>query len=269
MPTPTPTPAPLPVAGLYEAIAPARIADTRAHATAPDAGQTLGPGGTLTVAVAGRGGVPLTGAEAVSLEVTVTGPTAPGYLAVYPAGGVPPTVSTLNFVAGETVANQVVVGLGAGGAITVANRAGRTNVLVDVTGWFTAGTAPAPVGGQLHPLMPIRVVDTRPGSQQLDAGQPLGPGATLGVLLAGADGLPPTGVQAVVLHVTATEATGAGYLTAYPDGSPRPSTSDLNWTPGQTVGNLVIVPVGPDGRIDLFNAAGTVDVVVDLVGWFG
>jgi len=268
-PTPAATPTPIPAAGLYVPVTPARIADTRARATGPYAGRTLGPLGTITVQVAGRAGVPASGAAAVALNVTVTGPTRSGYLAVTPAGEARPTVSTLNFARGETVANRVVVGLGAGGAVTIANAAGRADVLVDVDGWFTAGTAPAPPGGQLHPMVPVRVLDTRPGSGQLDAGRPLGPAGLLPVALAGADGLPATSVKGVILHVTATGGTAASYLTAFPDGSPRPPTSDCNWTAGATAGTLVIVPVGPDGAVDLFNAAGTANLVVDLVGWYG
>ncbi len=270
-PTPRPTPVPMTAAGLYVPVPPVRIADTRPRASGPYAGQTLGPGGTLTVRVAGAGGVPLVGAEAVALNRTVTGPTGSGYVSVFPAGGAAPGVSSLNYASGETVANRVVVGLGPGGAITVANAQGRVNVLIDVDGWFTApGASPGgAAGGQLHPLAPVRILDTRPGSGTLDAGEPLGAGAVLPVALAGRDGLPASGVLAVILHVTVAGGSTAGYLTCFADGAARPTTSDLNWAAGQTVGNLVVVPVGPDGAVDLGNATGTVNAIVDLVGWFG
>ncbi len=74
--------------------------------------------------------------------------------------------------------------------------------------------------------------------------------------------------RAVVLNVTVTNPSTFSYLTVFPDGS-APLSSDLNFVPGQTVPNMVVVKVASDGSIKLFNAAGSVDGVVDLVGWYG
>ena len=57
-------------------------------------------------------------------------------------------------------------------------------------------------------------------------------------------------------------------LTAWPDQSPRPLASDLNWTVGQTVPSLAVVELSSAGKIDLYNAAGTTDVVIDVAGWY-
>ena len=78
--------------------------------------------------------------------------------------------------------------------------------------------------------------------------------------------VPPT---AVVLNVTVTNPTAPSYLTVWPDGAAQPLASDLNYVAGLTVPNLVVVKLGANGSIDLFNAAGTTDVVVDVVGWYG
>jgi hypothetical protein len=78
--------------------------------------------------------------------------------------------------------------------------------------------------------------------------------------------VPPT---AVVLNVTVTNPTAASYLIVWPDGTTRPLASDLNWPAGATVPNLVVVKLGADGAIDLFNGYGTTDVVVDVMGWYG
>ena len=79
--------------------------------------------------------------------------------------------------------------------------------------------------------------------------------------------IPPS---AVVLNVTVTNPTAAGFLTAYPsDGASPPLASDLNWRPGLTVANLVVVKLGPDGAIKLYNQQGNTDVVVDVLGWYG
>jgi hypothetical protein len=72
-----------------------------------------------------------------------------------------------------------------------------------------------------------------------------------------------------VLNVTVTNPTVGSYLTLWPSGSTVPLASDLNFTRGQTVANLVVTRVGADGKVDLFNPAGSVDVVIDVVGWYG
>ncbi len=84
--------------------------------------------------IAGRGSVPAN-ATAVIANVTAVDPTAWGFLSVWPAGAAQPTASNLNFLAGQTVPNLVMIKLGAGGAISIANGPGATHVLVDVMGY--------------------------------------------------------------------------------------------------------------------------------------
>ena len=160
---------------------------------APGTGTTaapLGGGETRALQVAGQAGIPAD-AVAVALNVTVTEPTAAGYVTVWPAGAAMPTASNVNFVAGQTVANMVTVGLGTGGQIDLFNFAGDSQVVVDVTGWYTGG---------FHPVVPVRVMDTRAGlggatfqageSRELDvsaAGVPAGAiGVVANVTVAGA-----------------------------------------------------------------------------------
>jgi hypothetical protein len=71
------------------------------------------------------------------------------------------------------------------------------------------------------------------------------------------------------LNLTATGPTASSYVTAYPDGTARPAQgSNLNFTKGETIPNLVTVPVGADGKIDLYNSGGSVNLVADLFGYF-
>ena len=51
-------------------------------------------------------------------------------------------------------------------------------------------------------------------------------------------------------------------------GTARPTTSNLNFVPGQTVPNLVVVKLGPTGRFSLYNLSGSTHVVVDIVGFY-
>jgi hypothetical protein len=145
------------------------------------------------------------------------------------------------------------VGLGADGKLAVYNHSGTTQVVADVTGWYSSG---------FHPVTPARVLDTRtkpPG--------PLGPGEARDLVIGGQVTVPPT-AAAVALNVTVTEPTASGFLTVWPAGTPRPTASNLNMVPGQTVPNMVVVGLGTGGAVSLFNFAGTSHVVVDVAGWF-
>jgi len=211
---------------------------------------------------------------AVVLNVTVTGPTAPSYLTVYPTGSSQPTASNLNFVAGQTVPNRVIVKVGTNGTpgwVSFFNAAGSTQVIADIGGWFSDGSNPAASGSRFVGVTPARILDTRTGTGGFS--HPVGPGATIAATVAGVGGVPAmtatVAPSAVVLNVTVTDTTGQSYLTVWPDGANQPTASDLNWVPGLTVPNLVVVKVGPNGKIDLYNPAGSTDVIIDVVGWYG
>jgi hypothetical protein len=259
-----PTPA---TAGLYRPLVPGRLMDTRSSL---GGSPTLTAGQTVNLQVTGKQSVPATGVSAVVLNVTATGPTASGYLTVFPGGGAQPVASNVNFVPGQTVPNRVVVKVGATGQVSIFNFAGRTDVVVDVGGWFTDGSDPAATGGQFTGLTPARILDTRSGQ---GAAAAVGANSLISVLVAG-QGLVPAMTatvppKAVVLNVTVTNTTAGSFLTVYPsDATVRPTASDLNWTAGLTVPNLVVVKVGADGKIDIYNLGGSTDVIADVVGWY-
>ncbi|MDR1998463.1 MAG: hypothetical protein LBQ06_00765 [Frankiaceae bacterium] len=253
-----------PAAGGYVALTPARILDTRIGYGAPL--RPVNPGEALPLQVSGRGGVPASGVAAVVLNVTVTGPTAAGWIAAYPDGVTYPGVSNLNFNPGLTTANRVVVQLGAGGRVDLGNGSGGTvQLIADVSGYFLAGAPSAP--GMFGSLSPARLLDTRSG-----LGAPVGeiaPGGTVALQVTGRGAVPVTGVSAVALNVTATEPTAAGWAAAYPDGMDWPGVSNLNFLPGQTIPNLVVVPVGANGKVSLRNGSGgTLHLVADVSGYF-
>jgi hypothetical protein len=75
-------------------------------------------------------------------------------------------------------------------------------------------------------------------------------------------------VRAVWLNLTVTGGSAPSFLTAYPDGSTPPGVSNLDFTAGQTVSTEALVPVGPDGCIDVLNHSGSVNVIADLQGYF-
>ncbi|WP_406203318.1 right-handed parallel beta-helix repeat-containing protein [Kitasatospora sp. NBC_01560] len=116
------------------------------------------------------------------------------------------------------------------------------------------------------PAGPTRLLDTReavgvPGRTAVPAG------GTVDLQVAGVAGVPASGITAVTLNVTVTDTQQSGFLTVYPHGDPLPSSSNLNWTAGTTIPNLVTVPVR-DGKVSFHNSSGgTVNVVADLAGY--
>jgi hypothetical protein len=129
------------------------------------------------------------------------------------------------------------------------------------------GAVPAGTGSTFTPIAPVRVLDTR-----VPIGVPtatrLGPGQHLSVQIAGANNVPASGVTAAILNITATNGTASSFLTAYPDGTATPLASNVNFVAGQTIPNLVTVPVGANGKVDIFNLTGSVDVIADLSGYY-
>ena len=247
--------------GRYHALSPARILDTR-DGTGGVAGP-VGPGAAVSVLVAGKGGVPASGASAVVMNVTVTQPTAAGFLTLFPNGTSLPLASNLGFTPGQNVPNLVVVKLGADGRVGTYNSAGTTHVIFDVAGWFS--TDAGAVAGRYRPLVPARILDTRDGT---GGGVRLGPGASLDLQVAGAGGVPATGVDAAVLNVVATQTTATSFVTVSPAGSPPPLVSNLNFDAGDTVANRVLVKLGTGGKVTIYNLAGGTDIVVDVGGWY-
>ena len=93
----------------------------------------------------------------------------------------------------------------------------------------------------------------------------MGAGGTVVLQVTGRGGVPASGVSAVVLNVTVTAPTSAGYLTVYANGTARPGVSNLNFVADQSVPNLVIARVGTGGKVALFNGSpGTVQLIADV-----
>ena len=229
-------------AGRYQPMAPARLLDTRDGSGDPGGvSSPLGQGQPINLAVTGHGGVPATGV---------------------------PNTSNLNFLGNQTLANRAIVAVGDNGNVSFYNRWGQTNLVVDVSGWFTDSSTAAATG-QFSGVAPARIVDTRIG-----LGYPTGlTRGSVTIQIAGRGGVPAmTGgapPTAVVLNVTVTNPNAAGFLTVYPSGSTPPSASDVNFVAGQSVPNLVIARLNTDGTIRVFNFQGRTDVVIDVFGYYG
>ncbi len=233
---------------------PTRILDTRNGIGSPVSG--VGAGQTLEVQVAGLAGVP-SDAVAVALNMTVVNARAAGFATVYPCGQPRPEASNLNYSAGQTVPNLVIAKPGVGGRVCVFSYS-TVDLLADVSGFFPVGSGFAPVSN------PTRILDTRNGIGSPVSG--VGAGQTLEVQVAGLAGVPSDAV-AVALNMTVVNARAAGFATVYPCGQPRPEASNLNYSAGQTVPNLVIAKPGVGGRVCVFSYS-TVDLLADVSGFF-
>ncbi|NNN20370.1 MAG: hypothetical protein HKL80_00005, partial [Acidimicrobiales bacterium] len=264
--------------GIYTPINPTRVCDTRIVQAGVASNQcntngngTLSSGSTLQVQVAGQGSIP-TNATGVVVNVTATNTTSSGYLTIYPTGATKPNSSSINFTANESIPNLIEVALGSNGDLSIYNFMGSTDVMVDVEG-YVAPPASQTTAGQFVSLAPSRICDTRIVQVGVVSNQcntngngTLSTGSTLQVKVAGLAGIP-NGASAVVANVTATNTTSSGYLTAFP-GPSLPTASNLNFGIGQSVANRVIVPINSNGDISIYNFLGSVDVIVDINGYY-
>jgi hypothetical protein len=244
------TPPPAPGASTFTPVTPVRLVDTRNGIGAPG---RVGPGRQVVLRVADDVTVPANATAAV-LNVTAVNPSAAGFVTVYPCSVGVPDTSTLNYVAGQTVANTTIAALSGAGQLCVWTFA-ETHILVDITGWLgPSGTS------RLTPIGPMRVVDTRSGL----GGRRLAAGATMTVDL---NGKVPPGSTAVALNVTGVTASTAGFMTVFPCSGAVPNTSTVNYVAGEARPNNTIVGL-TDGRVCIFTDAAT-EVLVDLLGAYG
>jgi len=267
----------------YTAITPCRLADTRQNSGLQGQGNTLTAGHTLNVMVAGNCNVPdfntwsYHAITAVVVNITAINPTSNGWLKAFAYGQPAPATSTVNFLAGETIANEATITVGAditgeNGSISINNFTGSTDVAVDVQGYYHAN--PSEYSSSFYSITPERVLDTRVLSGQQGQGETIQAGTQISFYPGTRSFLPwatpvPIDATAVVLNVTATNTTAPGYLTLWATGSAKPDVSNVNWpSAGTTIPNRVIVPIDPlTGMVTIYSNV-TTDVVVDLNGYF-
>ena len=199
----------------------------------------------------------------MSLNVTVNNPAASGFVTVYPCGK-RELVSSVNYVAGQTVANAVIAPVSTSGEVCFFSNV-NTHVIVDINGWFPTSSSYAPA------LVPARVFDTRasesPNALRAVTKTKIGGTTELRVQMTNLkDITPPNGVSAVALNVTVTNPDGPGFITVYPCNA-RGLVSSVNFVAGQTVANAVIAPVSPAGEVCFFSNIAT-DLLVDINGYF-
>jgi hypothetical protein len=225
----------------FTPLPPRRVLDTRPG--------SVGSNATVTLNLADA--VPPS-ATAVTFNLTATETTGPTYVTAYPSGVARPNASNLNLVAGDTWPNLVTVALGADRKVDLYNFRNSVALIADLAGFYTPE-----YGAEFVPIAPRRILDTRDSA-------PIGNGATLPTNL---NGVVPPEALAVVANLTGVLPTAPTFVSAFP-GTRWDNTSNLNVVPGQVVPNLATTILGSDGTISYFNLAGSINLVVDLAGYF-
>jgi len=123
---------------------------------------------------------------------------------------------------------------------------------------ITSAAGTAGVASAFHTVVTERILDTR------TTGAPLGAASTIDLVVPGL----PDDATAVSLNVTVTDGSHASFLVVYPATDTRPPTSSVNWSDVNAVANSSTVVVHPDHTLRIYNDQGTVNVVIDLLGFY-
>lgn len=183
------------------------------------------------------------GATAAALTLESRDPTGPGYFTAYPCGGQRPMTSSLNFVAGQRRAAQVLATLSPERTVCVFSY-DAADMDVDLQGWFV------PTGAtRFTPVVPTRLLDTRETGRQAMSVIPVPPGAT-----------------AVALSMVGLDAGSPGSLTAWSCG-PQPDLAQIHFGPGEIIAGAAYVLASAQGTVCVSTSV-SADVVVDITGTF-
>ena len=249
-------------------VLPARVLETRpGEITVDGAHQGVGrrtAGTTYELDIAGRAGVPAD-AQAVMINTTAVFPDGPGFLTVFPCGQTLPTASSLNYTAGQVVANAVLAKLGTNGQhLHLHPRRHRHHRR-------RQRLRPRRRQPSAH-SSPARVLETRPGrdhrrrrsTKASDAAPPARPTE---VTVAGPRRRPRRRRKRSMINVTAVvPRTAPASSPCSPAATTLPTASSLNYTAGQVVANAVLAKLGTNGRICIYTHAAT-DIIVDVNGY--
>ncbi len=207
-------------------------------------------------------------AVAITGNLTVTGQTAAGFLALTPTPTVTPSSSTLNFPLGDTRANNVTIALGPDGSLAAVYKAvagKHASVILDVTGYFEIAA-----GQTYFPITSARILDSRDGTGQ--------PGHTPALFVAnvaqtfpvqGVGGIP-VDATAITANLTVTGQTKPGFIALTPTLDNAPGTSNLNFPIHDNRANGLTIPIGGDGKVSAVYKAvsGTANLILDVTGYY-
>lgn len=202
-------------------------------------------------------------AVAVMVNITAINPSSDGYLSIWPYGIQMSSASSVIFNKDKgSVASLVNVALGTDDQISVYNSAGITGIAVDVIGYWSSS------GLGFNAVKPSRIVDTRSylNNDFQDANNLIKSNQVISFSL---NNTVPSSATAAVFNVTALDASSNNdYLTLWPTGATKPNISNLNIGIDQIRSNQVVVALGTNKNVSLYNALGNINVIVDVVGYY-
>ncbi len=257
----------------YFPLTPNRLLDTRSKLGLASGVLKAGVANTFQVTGVGADPALRIPAEAVAVtgNLTVTGPTAPGYFALTTLATKTPKTSSLNFPSGDTRANGVTVQLGPGGKlglIYVARAGSTAHAIFDVTGYFLPGAT----GASYFALAPTRIVDSR---IKEGLGGPLRESGVYSfpVIEIGANPAyqVPAAAIAVTGNLTVTGQTAPGYFALTSVATASPKSSTLNFPVGDNRANGVTIQLGPGGKLGIVyiaHAGAAAHAIFDVTGYF-
>ncbi|GIE93016.1 hypothetical protein Ari01nite_04810 [Paractinoplanes rishiriensis] len=214
------------------------------------------PAAPLAVAPLGQAGIPTANVSAVVAHVTVTSAT-PGNLTAYPDGATRPGTPQLYWPTTGPFTTQVTALLGTGGRFR-AHVTQNATVTVDVVGYFRTAEADTP-GTSFVGVTQARALN----------GVIVPATTTSTYPLAGANGIPATGVTAVAFNLTADDQGAAGAVSAWAADVPRPVARQLSYRVGVHAATLQVSKLSPDGRISIYNSGSMpVRLLLDVVGYY-
>lgn len=239
------------------AITPVRVLDTRNGIGRPGTTKVLAKN---TVQLTFGTNVAST-TTSVVLNVTATGADADGFITAYPCDRARPTTSNLNYTAGGTSPNLVVVKVGADRSVCLYTDK-TTHILADLT-----GTMETQGGARGKAVVPTRILDTRNAIGVPVAGKING-GQVFTLQVTGHGDVPLTGATAATLNITAVDPNADGFLTVWPCDQALPTASSLNFAAGDVVPNLVTTKLSPAGTVCVLSTTST-HLLADVGMWFG
>lgn len=259
-----------------QSVVPARVLETRDQ---PDAktidGEFEGDGRVragevIELEMFGRTGVGVPDtASAVLLNVVAVGPSAVGFLTLFPCGSDQPLAANVNYSIGGAAANSVLAKIGDGGKVCIYSEA-ETDVVIDVNGYV-------PFGGDNTAVDPARIYDSRSidGAETIDGQQQgvgrVGAGETARVNVTSRAGVPSDIADgqssgSAYLNVVAIRPGANGFLTVFPCTDERPLSANVNYAAGGVAPNAVLARLSGDGDVCIYSSAET-DLVVDINGY--
>ena len=261
----TAAPALMPAAGQYFPVVPVKVLDTRSGVGGVSVAP-LAANGSASFPVTSVGQVPQDGQVSdVYVVVNAISPTASGCLTDYSADNTDPGICNTSFQAGQSVSVSDLVQVSVGGNISVANHStGTVDVAVTVMGYYQTDNTQA-AGDTYVSLPESAIVDTRNGTGAPQAQIP--GGGSLTVQVTGHGGIP-SGAAGAALFIGSSNASSAGFVSAYPAGGTPSSLAILNYVPFRTERDLYLGALSSTGQLTLVNqGTSPVDLIVDVDGY--